>query len=170
MRIVGRERIFLILGSCLAGVLLLYLFVIDPALKRSRELERLIPLKERDLKELRFLCKEANSLKEMRTLMAQKIPGTTRNLAPLAKLDGWIEQSNLRSQIRSIKPTPASGAGGEVMTVELQMEKADLPQLTRFLFEIQSGGGARIARMTVKPRYTTPRFLDVSLQMVFYQG
>ncbi len=170
MRVSGRERIFLTLGSCLAGVLLLYLFAIDPALKRSRKLERLIPQKERDLKELRLLCKEMDSLKEMRTLMIQKIPGSKRSLPPLTKLDGWIEQSNLRSQVRSIKPTPASGAGGEAMTVELQLEKADLPQLTRFLFEIQSGGGARIARMAVKSRYTTPRFLDVSLQMVFYQG
>jgi len=25
-------------------------------------------------------------------------------------------------------------------------------------------------RMNLKPRYTTPRFLDVSLQMFFYQG
>jgi hypothetical protein len=24
--------------------------------------------------------------------------------------------------------------------------------------------------MNLKPRYTTPRFLDVSLQMFFYQG
>jgi hypothetical protein len=27
-----------------------------------------------------------------------------------------------------------------------------------------------VVRMSLKPRYTTPRFLDVSLQMVFYQG
>jgi type II secretory pathway component PulM len=170
MRVSGRERIVLVLGGCLAGVLLLYLFAIDPALKRTRELDRLIPQKERELAELRLLHKEMDSLKGMRALMIQKIPGNERNLPPLAKLDGWIEQSGLRSQVRSIKPAPASGGGAEALTVELQLEKADLPQLTRFLFEIQSGGGARIARMGVKPRYTTPRFMDVSLQMIFYQG
>jgi hypothetical protein len=57
------------------------------------------------------------------------------------------------------------------MTVEVSMEKADLAQLTRFLYEVQSSpGGFRIARLAIKPRYTTPRYLDVNLQMVFYQG
>ncbi len=57
------------------------------------------------------------------------------------------------------------------MTVDVLMEKAELPQLTRFLYEIQSSpGGSRVARINLKPRYTTPKYLDVSLQMVFYQG
>jgi hypothetical protein len=55
------------------------------------------------------------------------------------------------------------------MTVDVVLEKAELPRLTRFLYETQSSpGGSRLARMNLKPRYTTPRYLDVSLQMVFY--
>ncbi len=57
------------------------------------------------------------------------------------------------------------------MNVEVQIEKADLPHLIRFLYEVQSSpGGSRIARMALKPRYTSPRYLDVTLQMIFYQG
>jgi len=103
--------------------------------------------------------------------MVQKIPAGERALAPLSKLDGLIERAGLRQSIRSIKPSPTTGTGAEAMIVEVLMEKANLPQLTRFLYEVQSSpGGFRIARLAIKPRYTTPRYLDVSLQMVFYQG
>jgi hypothetical protein len=171
MKITGRERIFLIGGFCFLGALLVFQLAFYPAFKRIRELERFIPQKERDLRELRLLRKEFDSLKEMRTVLVQKIPVGERALAPLSKLDGLIERSGLRQNIRSIKPSPSTGTGAEGMTVEVLMEKADLPQLTRFLYEVQSSpGGFRIARMTLKPRYTTPRYLDVTFQMVFYQG
>ena len=171
MRIAGRERIFLVGGACFLGALLVFQMAFYPALKRTRELERLIPQKERDLRELRLLRRELDSLKEMRAIMVQKVPPSERTLSPLSKLDGLIERSGLRQNIRSIKPSPSMGAGTEAMTVEVLMEKADLTQLTLFLYHVQSSpGGFRIARMAIKPRYTTPRYLDVNLQMVFYQG
>jgi type II secretory pathway component PulM len=171
MRITGRERTFVIGGACFLGALLVFQLALYPAFKRARELERLIPRKERDLREIRLLRKDFDSLKEMRTSMVQKIPAAERALSPLSKLDALIERSNLRQNIRSIKPSSSPGVGGETMTVELLMEKTDLAQVTRFLYEVQSSaGGFRIARLAIKPRYTTPRYLDVNLQMVFYQG
>jgi hypothetical protein len=142
-----------------------------PSIKRTGELERLIPRKERDLREIRLLRKEYDSLKEMRASMVQKIPASERALSPLSKLDGMVERCNLRQNIRSIKPSTSTGVGGETMIVEILMEKIDLAQVTRFLYVVQSShGGFRIARLAIKPRYTTPRYLDVNLQMVFYQG
>src|SRR4030042_3470837 len=172
MRITGRERAFLTGGAFSLGAVLIFHLAVYPALQRSRELGRLIPQKERELRELRLLRKEFDALKEMRMVMVQKVPENERALAPLARLDGWIEGSNPRQNIRSIKPSSSLGRpGAEAMTVEVLMEKEDLPQLVRFLYEVQSSpGGLRISRMVVKPRDTTPRFLDVTLQMSFYQG
>jgi len=171
MRITGRERTFVIGGACLLGALLVFQLALYPSIKRTGELERLIPRKERDLREIRMLRKEYDSLKEMRASMVQKIPANERALSPLSKLDGMIERSNLRQSIRSIKPSTSTGVGGETVTVEVSMEKVDLAQITRFLYVAQSShGGFRIARLAIKPRYTTPRYLDVNLQMVFYQG
>ena len=171
MRITGRERTFVIGGACLLGALLVFQLALYPSIKRTGELERLIPRKERDLREIRLLRKEFDALKEMRAAMAQKIPASERTLSPLSKLEGLIERSSLRQNIRSIKPSASTGAGGEVMTVEVLMEKVDLAQVTRFLYAAQSShGGFRFARLSIKPRYTTPRYLDVNLQMVFYQG
>lgn len=171
MRVTGRERIFIIGGFCFLGALLVFQLALYPAFKRTRALERLIPQKERELQEICLLRKEFDSLKETRAVMVQKIPAGERALAPLSKLDGLIERAGLRQSIRSIKPSPTTGTGAEAMIVEVLMEKANLPQLTRFLYEVQSSpGGFRIARLAIKPRYTTPRYLDVSLQMVFYQG
>ena len=171
MRITGRERAFFIGGAFFLGAVLIFHLALYPALKRTRELGRLIPQKERELRELRLLRKELDVLKEMRAMMAQKVPAGERALSPLSRLDEWVERSGLRQNIRSIKPSSLGGAGAETMTVEVLMEKADLPQLIRFLYEVQSSpGGFRISRMAVKPRYTTPRYLDVTLQMSFYQG
>ncbi len=171
MKITGREKGFLVGGACVLGGLLVFHLVLYPAFKRTQDLERLIPQKERELKEVRLLKKEFESLKQARAVMAQKIPVNERTLPPLSRLDNWVERSGLRQNIRSIKPSSATGAGGEAMTVEVSMEKMDLPHLTRFLYFVQfSPGGFHIARMAIKPRYTTPRYLDVTLQMVFYRG
>ena len=169
MRVTGREKIFLWGGAGFLAVLLIFQLSVYPAMKRARDLTRLIPQKEQDLKELRQLRKELDSLREAKTVILQKIPIQERALPSLSRLDGWIERAGLRQNIRSIKPSAATGREG--MAVEVQIEKSELPQLTRFLYEVQSSpGGSRIARLTVKPRYTVPRYLDVSLQMVFYQN
>ncbi len=171
MKFTGRERGFLVGGACILGAFLIFYLVLYPAFKRTQELERLIPQKVRELKEVRQLKKEFEALKQARAAMAQKIPANERLLSPLSRLDNWIERSGIRQNIRSIKPVPAAKGGSETMTIEVSMEKTDLPHLTRFLYFVQSSsGGLQIARMAIKPRYTTPRQLDVNLQMVFYQG
>lgn len=171
MKIKGREKGFLVGGACVLGGLLVFHLVLYPAFKRTQDLERLIPQKERELKEVRLLKKEFESLKQARAVMAQKIPVNERTLSPLSRLDNWVERSGMRQNIRFIKPAPVAKGGGETMTIEVSMEKTDLPHLTRFLYFVQSSpGGLQIARMAIKPRYTTPRQLDVNLQMVFYHG
>jgi hypothetical protein len=167
----GREKWFLGGGACLLGGFLVFHLVLFPAFKRTQDLERLIPQKERELKEVRLLKKEFESLKQARAAMAQKIPASERALSPLSRLDNWIERSGMRQNIRSIKPAPGAKGGSETVTIEVSMEKTDLPHLIRFLYFVQSSpGGLQIARMAIKPRYTTPRQMDVNLQMVFYQG
>jgi len=169
VRITGREKIFLWGGAAFLAALFIFQLVLYPAIKRQGDLRRLIPQKERELQELRLLRKEFDSLKEAKAQILRKVPPEERNLPPLSRLDGWIERSRLRQNIGSIKPSPSTGMEG--MTVEVLVEKAELPQLTRFLYEVQSSpGGFRLVRMSIKPRYTMPRYLDVSLQMVFYQG
>jgi type II secretory pathway component PulM len=169
MRISGREKVFLWGGATFLAVLLVFLLAVDPAMKRAGELKRLIPQKEQELKQLRLLQKELESLKEAKAAFLQKVPAGERALPPLSRLDGWIERSGLRPSVKSIKPSPSPEGGG--MVVEVMMEKAELPPLTRFLYEARSSpGGFRVARITLKPRYTTPKYLDVSLQLIFYQG
>jgi type II secretory pathway component PulM len=169
MRISGREKVFLWGGAALMAALLVFLLVVDPALKRAGELKRLIPQKEQELKQLRLWHKELESLKEARAALLQKVPAGEGALPPLSRLDGWIERSGLRPSVKSIKPSPSPQGGG--MVVDVLMEKAELPPLTRFLYEAQSSpGGLRVARINLKPRYTTPKYLDVSLQLIFYQG
>ena len=169
MKITGREKAFLWGGIGCLGALLIYQFAVSPGVKRTQDLNRLIPQKEKELKELRLLRQELNSLREAKAVILQKIPAGERSLPPLSRLDGWIERSGLRQNVKSIKPSPSPGGAG--MTVDVLMEKAELSRLTRFLYEIQSTpGGVRVARINLKPRYTTPKYLDVSLQMIFYQG
>ncbi len=168
MRITGREKIFL-WGAGLLAALLLVQLLIYPAFKWSRELTRLVPRKQQELAEVRRLCRELDGLKQARSALLQKIPAPEKALPPLSRLDGWIERSGLRQNVRAIKPSPSSGNEGT--GVEIQLEKAELPQLTRFLYEAQSSpGGSQVSRMTIKPRYTAPKYLDVSLQMIFYKG
>ncbi len=152
----------------MAAVLIVELGII-PAAKRSKDLQRLTAQKERELQEVRQLRSELDALREAKARIIQNVPPEERTMPPLSRLDGWISRSGLRQNVRSIKPSPSVGKDG--MVIELQLEKAEFPHLTRFLYEAQSSpGGSRIERLNIKPRYTTPKYLDVSLQMIFYQG
>ena len=169
MKVSGREKLFVWGGAAVLGVVLLVQLAVVPAVKRSGELNRITLQKEQELKEVRRLSRELQSIRETKAQLLQKIPPQERALPPLSRLDGWISRSGLRQNIRSIKPSPPTEKEGTV--IEVQVEKAELPQLTRFFYEVQSSpGGSRIERLSIKPRYTTPKYLDVSLQMVFYQG
>jgi hypothetical protein len=170
MKITARERTLVVGGGVLLAILLAGQMLISPAYQRIRDLQRLVPQKERELGEVRQLRKELEALQGRKNYLLQNIPPGERTLAPLAKLDGLIERCGLRAYIRSIRPTQGAAEAGEEMTVEVQAERVDLPQLTRFLYEVQAAPrGVRIARMGIKPRYTTPRYLDITLQMVFYR-
>jgi len=170
MKISRREKIFLVGGIGILALILVIQMLIFPALKRSKDLDRLIFQKEKEIQDLRRLKKELGSLKEAHAALLQKIPAEERTMEPLSKLDRLIERTGLRENVRVIKPSPAPGSRMELW-IEVALEKVDLPHLTRFLYEIQSSAsGIRIEKMNIKPRYTSPKYLDVNLQMVFYQG
>ncbi|MBI4496064.1 MAG: type II secretion system protein M [Deltaproteobacteria bacterium] len=166
----AREKKFITIGVGLLGAFLFLQLALFPLLQRNRELTRLIPQKELELREVRRLQEELRALRETRAAIVKRVPAQEKALSPLPKLEGLIERSDLRQNLRSIKPAPFGAGGEEATLVELILEKADLPHLTRFLYEIQSSPGARLMRMSLKPRYTTPRDLDSNLQIVFYQG
>lgn len=171
MNISRRERIFIIGGVCFLGCIFIFQFLLYPTWQRTRDLDRLIIQKERELKELRALKKELAALKQIKANLALRLPPEERNLSPLSRLNAWIERAELKQNIRSIKPSPPVGGGSEEMIVELVLEKTDLPHLTRFLYIIQSSPGSfNISRIAIKPRYTMPRIMDVSLQIVFYRS
>ncbi len=171
MSIKEREKKFIICGICFIGIILLFQLAIYPAWQRSRDLDRLIQQKEKELKELRVLKKELAALKQIKADLALRQPAEEKNLSPLSRLNNWVERGELKQNIRAIKPSPAAGGGSEEMIVEVVLEKIDLPHLTRFLYLIQSSPGAfNISRLSIKPRYTTPKFIDVTLQVVFYRS
>lgn len=171
MRIKEREKKLIGGGLLFLGLILLFQWVIYPAWQRAGDLERLIRQKEKELSELRVLQKELASLRKFRTDLSKEQPLTEKNLPPLLRLNSWVERGEIKQNIRAIKPTPAVGGGSAEMIIEVSLEKTDLPHLTRFLFLIQSSPGAfNISRISIKPRYTTPRFIDVTLQLVFYRS
>jgi len=170
MRISRREKIFLFGGMGLAALILVSQLLIYPAVKRSKDLDRLISQKEKEIQALRLLKKELGALKESHAALLQQIPGEERTIEPLSKLDRLLERTGLREKVRIIKPSPAPGSGME-SRIEVEFQRVELPPLTRFLYEVESSAsGIRLEKMNIKPRYTSPRYLDVTLQMVFYRG
>ena len=80
------------------AALLVFLLVVDPALKRAGELKRLIPQKERELNQLRLLQKELESLKEARAAHLQR---SLRGRRPCPPFPGWTGGSNGRACARA---------------------------------------------------------------------
>lgn len=171
MAITKRERSFITGGICLLTGLIIFQFLLYPAFQRARDLNRLILQKEKELREMRVLKKEFASLKQARVDLSSRLGPEERALSPLARLESWIERAELKRNIKAIKPLPGVESSKEEMVIEVSLEKTDLPHLTRFLYLLESSlGGFNISRLSIKPRYTTPRFLDVNMQIVFYRS
>ena len=95
--LVGGAVIFII-------CLVIYLFLITPALEKSKLLSRLITQKERDFTEFLLLRKEYQTLKASEDEIVTRLSTEGGNISPLTHLEQLAQKAGLREQIQQMKP------------------------------------------------------------------
>lgn len=171
MRLGGREKLVLIAGGVAVALLLFYRFGLSPALERLRMLDRLVATKERDLHEMKSMRDTYLAQKRLMEQVNQSLAQRDKDFAIFSFLEELANKTGIKNNIMYMKPALATP--GELFresSVEMRLEGIALPQLTRYLYDIEQAPQLlRVRRMHVKPRAADPDQLDVTFQVsTFY--
>jgi general secretion pathway protein M len=171
MNLGGREKLVMIAGGVAVALLLFYRFGLSPALERLRMLDRLVATKERDLYEMKTLRETYLAQKRLMEEVNQSLAQRGQDFAIFSFLEELANKTGIKNNIMYMKP--ALTTPGELFresSVEMRLEGIVLPQLTRYLYDIERAPQLlRVRRLQIKPRTANPDQLDVTFQVsTFY--
>jgi len=169
-KISHREKIFLLGGSSLVGLIVLYLYFIDPAQSKSILLSQLIPKKESEMQSFHALSNEylllANGMKSLENRLPQ-----SNQFSLLSYIEKIAEQNQVRDKIVNIRSmTAVLQLPYQEIPMEVKMEAIPLARIISFLATIETAPYyLRIKRLNMKTRYDEPDQLDVTFVVSAYE-
>jgi general secretion pathway protein M len=171
MKLGGREKLLIIAGGVMVGLLLFYRLGLSPALERLRTLDRLVAVKERDLHQMKALRETYTAQKNLMEDVHRSLAQRGQDFAIFSFLEDLASKAGIKDNIIYMKP--ALTTPGELFresSVEMRLEGIALPQLTRYLYDIERAPQLlRVRRLQIKPRSANPDLLDVTFQVsTFY--
>lgn len=166
-----RERRIVFGGAAVVLLVVGYLFVVEPAVDRHRDLDRLIAQKAREHAEVVRLGEEYRQAKARLESIETRLSGTGRDFQLLSHLEGLTVRNGMRDRIAYMRPQPASSVGRfREQAVEMRLDSITINQLTEFLVQLANAPQAlRVKRLSVIRRFDNASRLDVVVQVAAYQ-
>ncbi len=158
-------------GGLIALSLIVYFMLVDPAIHRMSQLDRLIPRKERELSELLKLTQEYHLISGTIDSLEKSLP-VEGNFSPLSFLEENAAKNQIKKNIAFIRPlTPQSHQSRyREVPVEVKVEKVTLAQIIPFLAALENGPHPlRIKRLSMKTQFSNPDLLDVTFLVLSYE-
>lgn len=169
MSLNSREKIVVAGGLVALLVMGFYFLLLEPLAEKRDRLASLSYRLEEDLAEMRNMAAEYRSLAQGRSGLAEKIKARGRDFAAFSYLENLAEETGLTGQIESMTPTqiPSENGGPSLTRIDVRLGGIGLPELVRFLYRLESSDKVIfVESLTIRPRYLTPRLLDVTLRLV----
>lgn len=145
-------------------------WVIEPALTKIKSLDKAIERREAELKELRRLQSEYLRLLQKTERVRSILEKRKESFTLFSYLESVAERSGVKDRIKYMKPF-ASTISDEVAEalIEMKLSKVKIEPLIKFLFSLENSGQLiRIKKIRIRPRYTEPELLDVTLVVYTY--
>lgn len=169
-RFSARERSILIAGGIVAGLSLLFVSVIDPALARLDRLERQALRKQKDIKELAVLSREYAEKRARLATVEGRMPAADSQFSLLAFMEEAATAAHVRERIAGMQPQVQSLAQGYQETaVDLRLEGVQLPELLALLVAIeQAPYELHVRHLQIRPKFDNPVNLDATVRVLSY--
>lgn len=160
MKLEPRDKKTLIIGGIAAAIILLYFFALLPLMEDlSRKRER-IPVKERDLAEMRVLRQQ---YLEMQQGLQQAQAAASRRGPLLTEIENITKRANLSSKIVSLKPQAgAQTEGFKESIVEIRLDSVTLYDVVNYVHLLEKAT-LRIRKLSFKPRFDNPKLLNTTI-------
>ncbi|MDH5678955.1 MAG: type II secretion system protein M [Nitrospinota bacterium] len=166
----SRERAMVIGGGSLALVILFWAWIIDPSIKGRMELATRIESKKQEILELRQLSRKISVANHRFGAIKRRMsqPGGPSLLSVIENISS---SSGIKESVVSMEPQPSEKLKGfNESSVALKIEKITLRQLVELLKEAAKNETyIRMKRISIKPLYEDPDYLDVALTVSWYE-
>ena len=157
-----REKLLAVALAFFTGTLILFAFVIKPAVERTKTLRRVISEKQNELLKVQARSSEYIFLRDNLDTLLEKAASQGRELELLPVLESLIREYGLEKNVATMKQQvlPISPSHSETI-VEVQFESLTLRQLVDFLRMVESSKVlARIKSLYIKKNLTNANLLD----------
>ena len=170
VRLSPRERWILGGGIGLGLLLLLYFMLIGPFWDRMVILDRLIPQKEKELREFAALKGEYLAMSQGIQEIERRLPATNQ-FSPLSFLEETATRNQIRPNIAYIRPlAPQVHDPYREIPVEVKVENVTLARIIPFLSAVENAPyPVRIKRLAMKTRFSDPTLMDVTFLVSSYE-
>ncbi len=152
-------------AAALVLALLLLLFMVILPLKERRDFyhDRMV----RSGKTLEKMTAMSARYKELKAHMAGKGSSSRKgqgNFTLFSFLDKAASDSDIKGNIKSMKPSVQSRENYTESTVLVELEDVSLKPLVSYIHRIESSGqNLRIKKVDIQPRYSNPDQINVTL-------
>lgn len=170
MRLSSREKLAVGAGgACLAAVAF-WLGVWEPAQAHVDLQKRRVQAKREEYREVQDLAARHESLRTRIEGIEAHLK-RSRDFSILSYLESLARRQQLQDRIVQMRPRPGETSRYyRENSVEIRMEKVRLPELVRYLFEVENSPELlRVKQIQVKPRFDDPDLLDVRFQVSSYE-
>jgi hypothetical protein len=169
-RLSSRERLSVGAAALALGVIVGYVFVIDPVWEMHLRLHARIATKEREVREVAELRRTYETLRhevDGLHLSQSGLPRSTA-LSPFAVLEGLATSTFGRDKLTAINPTGhETYEGVNQETIELKLSGVSLQDVVALLYKMDTAGSTlRCTNLTIKKRYKDPYTFDVTLTAI----
>jgi len=167
IKLTKREKI---LGFTLMGVgtvLLLYVFLVEPALERVNTLSRVIPRKKNDLTKLRNKADEYTALHNKLENLRAQTASQEKTFKLLPALEAQLKKCGLSDNIVTMEQqvVPLKNSY-EKTVVEISLKELSLSQLIDFLSKTKSSNRlVKTNTLHIKNNPKKKRMLDVTVEV-----
>lgn len=170
MRLSPREQLFVGGGAAAAVAVGFWLWVWAPVREHVDLLERRVEAKRAELRETRELAAHFERLRS-RIEGIEAHLRRSRDFSILSYLEALAKRQQVQDRIVQMKPkTGESTRHYRENAVEIRMEKIRLPDLVRYLHQVESSPELlRVKQIQIRPRFDDPDLLDVRFQVAAYE-
>ena len=160
MKLEERDKKVLIFGGVAAVVIVLYAFVLSPLMADLSRKRDLIPIREKDLVEIKALRTEYTEIQKQ---LQQAQAEASRRGPILTEIENITKRANLSSKIVSLKPQAgAQTEGFKESIVEIKLENITLYDIVNYIYMLERDT-LRIRKLQFKPRYDNPKLINATI-------
>lgn len=171
MKLTKREKISVAVGGAALLIVVVAVLMIDPAIERSKLLDRLIVQKANETREMRQLEKIYLAQKRAINSINKKLRSDKKNFAILSFLEETAKKSEIKGNIAKMKPSDATvGDLYKESSVVLKVDGITLNQLVDYLYRIENAERVlNVKRLKLKRKPKNPHILDVTFEVSTFE-